>query len=126
MLNIIQWNIHGYNNNYNNLLTLIKHYNPKIISLQETYIHNVNNIPIPINFSLYNVNTSTTRYGGVALLIHNSIQHKLIDLNKDFDSIGLEIASRLKFRIIACYIPPKQSFTYNNLDNMFRITIPPS
>jgi len=53
MLQIIQWNIHGYRYNYIELQTLIKIFNPLILALQETYITNFNSLPIPINYTLY-------------------------------------------------------------------------
>ena len=37
-LNIIQWTTKGFYNNYHEIEVLIKEYNPKIISLQETHI----------------------------------------------------------------------------------------
>lgn len=43
-LNILQWNIRGYNVNYNELQTLIRKYNIKIISIQESHINNICNI----------------------------------------------------------------------------------
>lgn len=68
---IIQWNMNGYLNNYNNLLLLINQYSPKIIALQGTQLHSISNIPIPINYNfVYSTNSST----------HNSIEHRLITL----------------------------------------------
>ena len=63
---------------------------------------------------------------GVALLIHSSVQHKAIDLNKGFDAVGLEITSKITFHIISCFISPNKQFTSNNLDNMFRISSTPT
>lgn len=54
-LKIIQWNIKGYCNYYTELQNLIKMHKPHIISLQETHFKKHNNIPIPINFYLYNL-----------------------------------------------------------------------
>lgn len=100
-LKVIQWNINGYTNNYSELQILIKKYNPKIISLQETHVHNYPTIPIPIpiNYSFYHINNSTTRYGGVALLIHSSLKHRMIHTDNDFDALRCEITSKLKFCI---------------------------
>ena len=123
-LNIIQWNINGYLNNYNHLLILIKSHNPKIITIQESHINssNINSIPIPINYSLYNTNSSQS-WGGSAILVHNSIQHKQILLNNDFDAIGIEVISKLKFTIVSAYIPPNFNFSLQNLSNVLISTI---
>lgn len=121
-LNVIQWNINGYTNNYGELQILIKKYNPKIIALQETHIHNYPNIPIPINYSFYHLNTSTTRYGGVALLIHNSLKHEKINTPSDFDALRCAITSKQNFCITTAYIPPNKNFSTTNLQNMFADT----
>lgn len=110
-INIFQWNINGYKNNYNELAILIKKFNPKIISLQETHIHDTSFIPIPINFSMYSINTSKTRYGGVSLLIHNSLQHKQIPTATDFDAICVEIKTKITFNIFSAYLSPNLTFS---------------
>lgn len=126
-MGIIQWNLNGYNNNYNELLALIKTYTPKIICLQETHIHNMNNISIPINYTMYSINTSNSRYGGVSILVHNSLQHRQIFLGRDptIDTICIEIVSKIKFHIYSSYIPPNQNFSLQNLERVFyNSTIP--
>lgn len=118
-LNILQWNIRGYNVNYNELQALIRKHDIKIISIQESHINNnISNIPVPINFTMYNYNNSNS-FGGVSLLIHNSIQHYPISLNNDLETIGFEIHSKIKFKIISTYISPNVYFSYNNLQNVF-------
>ena len=114
---IIQWNVKGYTNNYNELLILIKQHSPKIIALQETHIISSTNLPIPINYNLISLNT-TNSYGGVALLIHNSIQYNPIILQNDFDAIGIEITSKQKFSLLCCYIQPNRNFSNQNLENV--------
>ena len=80
----MQWNIRGYINNYAILQILIKKYSPKV------YV----NLNIPINYNIYNLNTSTTRYGGVAILAHKSLEWKQTFSSNDFDVVGIEIYSR--------------------------------
>ena len=48
-LKLLQWNIRGYTNNYNEHLLLVNKHRPHIISLQETHINENKIIPIPIN-----------------------------------------------------------------------------
>ena len=38
MTSIIQWNCRGYSSNYQDIIALIRKYNPKIIILQETML----------------------------------------------------------------------------------------
>lgn len=116
MFNILQWNINGYINNYNELQILIKQYSHKIITIQESHIHTLVNTPIPINYHIYSTNSSTTRYGGVAILIHKTIEHKVVTLEKDF-----EVKSGIKFLIVCAYIPPSPQTKLQtiNIDNVF-------
>lgn len=114
---IIQWTIRGYINNYSELQIIRKKYHPQIIALQETHLHSLNNIPIPINYTLYSNNYSPT-YGGEAILIHNSIQNYSITLPNDFDATGIEAHSIKKMKIISAYIPPTKPFTKSNLLNV--------
>lgn len=126
MLKILQWNINGYLNHYDQLQILIKSHNPKIISLQETHLLLTTNIPIPINFTLYNANSSINRHGGVALLIHNSIQQQNIPINcLNFDNIAVQVHSKIKFTIISSYIPPNRTFNLKNLKDTYNNLQPP-
>lgn len=110
---ILQWKIKGYLNNYSELLLLIVKYSHKVISLQETHICTNKNIPIPVNYNMIS-NTSTNRFGGVALLVHKSIQHIQIYTNSDFETVAIEIDSLNKITIFSSYISPSTPFTYNN------------
>jgi len=116
---ILQWNCNGYINNYDQLQLLLKCYNPKAICLQETHLHSLNNIPIPINFTFIHKNTSNNSHGGVGILIHNSIQNEEVNLNNDFESVGVIIHSKQKLRLISTYIAPNKNFELRNLENMY-------
>lgn len=89
---ILQWNIKGYTNNYNELLSLIHESHPQIIALQETHItnHSSKIIPIPINYLMYNHNTHA-HYGGAAILIHKSVEHKFINHSSTFDLVKVNV-----------------------------------
>lgn len=60
MPKIIQWNIHGYWNNYTELQIVIKFYYLQNIALQETYITNTTSLPC-LNYTFFtniNINNS--------------------------------------------------------------------
>jgi len=114
-LTVLQWNINGYVNNYNELLILLKLHKPKIISLQETHITLFQQFPIPVNFKIYNT-TAASAKGGVALLIHKSVQHKQIPVGQAIETIGFEIQSQKKLNIFSAYIPPSQKFTKTDIE----------
>lgn len=114
-LKIIQWNIKGYINNYNELLLLIKDHTPHIIALQETHLCSIQHIPIPINYNIYNVNNTENSYGGSALLIHKTIQHSVNMNGNEFDIISANISSKINFTIVSTYISPSVKFSLDQL-----------
>jgi len=79
-------------NHYNELLIIIKKNSPHVISLQETHIQSTHNLPTPINYTLI-TNVATNRFGGVALLVHNSVQHTQHIITSDFEAIAAKIES---------------------------------
>jgi len=99
----------GYANNYNELLILIRQFDPKIIFIQETHLTPFQNIPVPVNFEIYHT-LSIVAKGGVALLIQTSLQHTQIPTWRIFDAIALEVHSA-----------PNQKFTQSDLETMFPI-----
>jgi len=105
---IIQWNIQGYTNNYNNLLILNKKYFPHIITLQETHIQYTNNIPTPINYILL-ANRATNRFGGVALLVHKSIQYSIVNIPNDFEDLAIHIKSKQNMHVKTNFHCSKQN-----------------
>jgi len=117
---LMQWNINGFKNNYSELQALIAKYRPLVIALQETHLllHTVH--PTPINYKMITLNTSPT-YGGVGILIHNSLQYQEIPLRAEFDSVCVEICSKKKLRIVSSYISPKTKFTLLSLYSTFNV-----
>jgi len=107
-------------NNYNQLLILIKTHSPHIISLQETHIQHFHSLPTPINYNIL-TNIASNRFGGVALLIHKSIQHTQSNINEDVEAIAAEIKSKENFKIYSIYISPNKSFSRHNLNNVINI-----
>mgnify|MGYP004573409177 CR=1 FL=1 len=69
---------------------------------------------------MYNINSATTNRGGAGILVHKSIQHRLLQVENDFDTIGIEIISKLKCNIYSSYIPPNQNFNILNLERVFQ------
>lgn len=99
-LKLIQWNIRGYKNNYNELLHIIQKHIPHIICIQETHLLNTDYTPHPNNYTLINTNNTNTRYGGVAFLIHNSVQYKTININNQIDINAIEVTHKTTITIV--------------------------
>jgi len=119
-LKILKWNIKGHLNNYNQLIILIKTHSPHIISLQETHTQYFHTLPTPINYNIL-TNIAPNRFGGVALLIHKSIQHTQSTNNKDVEAIAPEMKLKQNFKIYYIYISPNKSFSRNNLNNVINM-----
>ena len=103
-LNILQWNIKGYFNNYSNFELLCKRYNPHIFSLQETYIKSNFNAHAPKQY--------------VGYFVHQSLQHKTLTINSNISAVAVEINLHNPITIISVYIPPLQNLTVNDLNNL--------
>jgi len=88
-----------------------KKYTAQIICLQETHVIPFRNFSTPINYTIYTLNSAVNASGGVAIVIHNSIQHTEIHLSQDFESLCSKIHSKDTFNIICSYIPPRQHVT---------------
>lgn len=118
VLNILQWNIRGYSNNYTNLQLLISDKKPDIICLQETRCKN-NYTPItPKEYIGYFFNPNITAKQGTAILIKKNIPHKVLNTNLSLNVIGLEIKSTISFTILSLYFPPQDSLTIDLLNNL--------
>jgi len=66
-------------------------------------------------------NIASNRFGGVALLIHKSIQHTQSNINQDVEAIAAEIKSKENFKIYSIYFSPNKSISRNNLNNVIII-----
>ena len=117
MISILQWNIHGYFNNYHELQLLIKDLKPSVLCLQETHIrHNFDPKP-PYGYNGYFLNSPQYQYSkqGVAILVKEDIPHKIVFTNITLLTIAIEILFNPKLIIINTYNPPKQSLSCSDI-----------
>lgn len=70
-LKILQWNVKGYVNNYDELNVLIKNFSPNIISLQETHCCYQHKPVVPKTYEGYfhNFPTNLTAKQGIGVLV---------------------------------------------------------
>uniref|UniRef100_A0A0K8W3B0 RNA-directed DNA polymerase from mobile element jockey n=1 Tax=Bactrocera latifrons TaxID=174628 RepID=A0A0K8W3B0_BACLA len=122
MFNILQWNMHGYYNNFHELDILIKEYAPSFISLQETNLAAGKSATAPNQYQsyFYNLPQNLTSKRGIAILIKKSTPHKQIPVSSNIATIAIEISLSFQFSIISLYIPPSQNFSCSDLINIFR------
>ena len=119
-LNIIQWNLKGYYNNYQEIEMICKEFKPQIISLQETHIKHDQTPQPPKQFVGYfhNFPQNTRAKQGCGLLIHKSIPHKVLNIQSNISTVAIEINLVIKFIIFSIYIPPDQQIASNDLNNL--------
>jgi len=120
MLNILQWNMRGYCNNYSDLQLLINEREPHIICLQETHCLQNFQPHVPKQYFGYFHNFSDIIFPkhGTALLIDKRIPHKIIDLPSTISLVAAEINLKTKFTIVSMYIPPRQDINIQDLQNI--------
>ena len=120
--NILQWNIRGYINNYNELLLLIKDLNPDVLCLQETHIpYGVINVVTPKQYIGYffNLPSNFTAKQGVGVLVKSRYPHKVNFPNSNILAMNVDIDLNIKFTIINTYIPPSTSFSEQDICRCF-------
>ena len=118
ILKILQWNLNGFHNNYNELRLLHHNNTPHIVALQETHLkEQPNRNLIPKNSSFY-ANYSTTAKHGVAFIISNTIPFKIIEINTHLNVLAIEISCTIPFILINVYLPPLTQLSYNDLINI--------
>ena len=103
-LNIPQWNIKEYFNNYSNFEILCKRYNPHIFSLQEACIKSNFNAHAPKQYVGYFHNYDhNKRAKQGALFVHQSLQHKTLTINSNISAVAVEINLHNPITIISVY-----------------------
>ncbi|XP_017472707.1 PREDICTED: RNA-directed DNA polymerase from mobile element jockey-like isoform X1 [Rhagoletis zephyria] len=123
---IIQWNIKGYLNNYNELDLLIRDTHPNVICLQETHIpYNTKNIIIPKAYVGYfhNCVNNKNPKQGVAILIKHNIPHRIV--SSTIQLISIEIKLTFPITIINTYIPPSQTFCEADICSLLSRSVSP-
>lgn len=118
VLNIIQWNLRGYLNNYSNLQLLISEEDPDIVCLQETKCKQNLTPIIPSKYLGYFFNTQNTSKQGTAILIKKNIPHRLLKATLPLCNVALEINLSTTFTIFSLYIPPQDAVLSSQLINL--------
>jgi len=81
---LIQWNLHGLQANRDELYLLLSFYKPTVIALQETMLSKHHNINYS-NYFFYSttgIETNGTFHSGTALVIDETVPHKLLTLQQ--------------------------------------------
>ena len=114
--------MNGFYNNYNEMILLIKDYEPDLLAIQETHIpFNCNNTVVPKNFTsfFHNLEENSSNKQGIGILIKKHFPHKVIEIFSNLSVIAIEIDIEFKFTLINIYIPPSQKFNKTDILNIF-------
>lgn len=119
-IKVIQWNLKGYINNFDELTILINNINPDIICLQETNLP-FNSINIICNKQYIgyftNLPHNLNAKQGIGILVKRHLPHSLLPSLTSSSILHLAIQLKLneKFTILNSYIPPDQHFSGNEI-----------
>lgn len=116
MTEILQWNCNGIRSQYEDLQLLIKKYEPKIITLQETRTRS------PQNFHLNGYETLSSHrpsgQGGTAIAVKTGIKLKNVQMNSNLEAVAVEVNIPRKMTICSIYLSPNQQINTNELENL--------
>ena len=109
VLKIVQWNINCYQNNYSQLQILIQSKLPQIIARNSS-----KNSPTTIN-NPKKLQQSDWNRRGIATLIANNLEHKIINLQWNILALGIQIYLEVTFVVINIYIRPNEKISAEKL-----------
>lgn len=120
-MDIIQWNINGYYNNFSDLQRLICDYDPSIICLQETHLSHFNT-PTLRHFSVIsNHLLNPVSSGGTAICISNKkgIGFEELTLESDLDAVAVKlIVLGVKLTICSVYLKPNSNIEISAIQSL--------
>lgn len=114
---LLHWNSNGISNY--SLLKQFEHLqetqNIYIASLNETFLNETHK-PYFTNYILYRNDRSESRGGGVALMIHRSIQHTLLPLTKTamIENLSVEVSINRRQTVITTAYCPRYNANFCN------------
>ena len=117
---IAQWNLRGFQANYEELVLLSKQYKPAVIALQETLLTN-SKLPTFSGFNILTKNSLNDRAtGGVALLIDNSYLFSEVQLNTPLQAVAARVTSSKAVTVCNIYIPPSVDVSLSDLEQLIQ------
>ena len=117
---IVHWNIRGYKANYKSLRTFLSDSQAMVMCLQETKMPLIPLDP-PRGFSMYHkrgANDNEIDYGGVCILIKNSIGHKMLPLNTRLQAVATRCYIGRLYTICSIYLPPNNPVEMEDLEDL--------
>ena len=114
----LQWNCNGIRAKHEEIQRLITELNPTTISLQETKL-NENSYIINNEYTVHNKKSpQNPNSGGVAIGIHKKVNYQLLNIQTNLQVIAVKIIDSQQTTICNIYLPPNQTFPYEELSQL--------
>ena len=115
---IIQWNLRGFQANFEELALLSRRYKPAVVGLQETFLTS-SKTPSFSGFSILTKNSPNDRAtGGVALLINKSYLFSEVHLNTPLQAVAARVTLNKVVTFRSIYLPPSDHVAKTDLINL--------
>ena len=123
---LLQWNMSGFYNNFEELKLITSRYHPAAIMLQETNLKPDKNASIK-NYNIIRKDrlNAERASGGVAILLHESIDYSIINIQTDIEICAIRARFQNLLTLCSIYIPPSASLDINDLNNIIQQIPPP-
>lgn len=115
MTHFLQWNIRGFNCNFEDLLLLIKDFNPIALNLQETLLSSDKDLHLS-GYTAYTTNS----HRGNAICIQNNMLHTSIPLNTDLEALAVRISTYKSITLCSLYISPSHICSKQDILKLIR------
>ena len=114
---IVQWNCRSAINKKHDLIYIINKYDPFVIALSETWLKP----EFCFKISKYSCIREDRRdgYGGVAILIKNSLPYSILTLPSHSDDFSIVAISVKNICYVSIYVPHPSSNILNEISNVF-------
>ena len=118
---LIQWNCRGLKANYNEILGLLKDFNPSVLCLQETLLKDSDNISFK-NYSIFNYifNNRDRAAGGSSVVISNRVPHSQVNLNTPLQAVAVRVTLHKTITVCSVYLPPNIPIQHDDLNNLIK------
>lgn len=117
---IIQWNMNGFFNNFEELKLLTSHQNPYIICLQETHLK-IHQRATYNGYQMYRKDFSTVSdraKGGVCTLVKSNFSSELVQLDSNLQAVAVRVQFPMNFTLCNIYFPPNDHIKYADVFNL--------
>ena len=112
----IQWNCRGLKANYNEVLIIMSLFSASVISLQETFLKQPDNVNFR-DFNMFNYicPDGQRASGGTSIMVKSSVPHSQFDLNTNLQAVAVNVTLSKKVTICSIYLSPSDTLSKNSL-----------